>query len=300
MYTISEAADRAGVTSELLRAWERRYAIVTPRRTPAGYRLYDEPAIARVRAMRSLVDEGWTPSAAADHLRHLSDDDLPTATPPGRLEEADGVAEALVAAFVDAAARMDRAGVQAFLDDVSARGSFESVVERYVFPALRALGAAWSRGVVSVAAEHAASAAVARWLGVAYESAATSGRGQTVVIGLPPGARHELGALAFATACRRGGLNIHYLGADLPVADWVHAVRATDAEGVVIAVPTADDVAPARRVATAVRRARPVVLVVFGGRGCGAMPRGSTLQNGLAEAAVELQATLADREGVTN
>lgn len=300
MYTISEAADRAGVTSELLRAWERRYAIVTPRRTPAGYRLYDEPAIARVRAMRSLVDEGWTPSAAADHLRHLSDDDLPTATPPGRLEEADGVAEALVAAFVDAAARMDRAGVQAFLDDVSARGSFESVVERYVFPALRALGEAWSRGVVSVAAEHAASAAVARWLGVAYESAATSGRGQTVVIGLPPGARHELGALAFATAARRRALNVHYLGADLPVADWAHAVRATGANGVVIAVPTTADVAAARRVATAVRRASPDVLVVFGGPGSGAMARGSVLKTGLAEAAVDLQATLADREGVTN
>ena len=62
MYTISEAADRAGVSAELLRAWERRYEIVTPRRTAAGYRLYDEAAIGRVRAMRGLVDEGWTPS----------------------------------------------------------------------------------------------------------------------------------------------------------------------------------------------------------------------------------------------
>ena len=60
MYTISEAADRAGVSVELLRAWERRYGIVEPDRTAAGYRLYDEAAIGRVRAMRGLVDEGWT------------------------------------------------------------------------------------------------------------------------------------------------------------------------------------------------------------------------------------------------
>ena len=296
MYTISEAADRAGVTSELLRAWERRYGIVTPRRTAAGYRLYDDRAIARVRAMRSLVDEGWTPSAAADHLRGLSDDDLPTTRSHDRVEDADGVADSLVEAFVDAASRMDRAGVQAFLDDVSARGSFETVVERYVFPALRVLGDAWRRGVVSVAGEHAASAAVARWLGAAYESAAAGGSGQTVIIGLPPGARHELGALAFATACRRRGLNVHYLGADLPVADWVNAVRATEADGVVIAVPTADDLAAARRVASAVRRASPGVVVRVGGPASSGMPRGAVLKHGLAEAASELDRALTEGE----
>ncbi|HET8776289.1 MAG TPA: MerR family transcriptional regulator [Candidatus Limnocylindria bacterium] len=293
MYTISEAADRAGVTSELLRAWERRYAVVTPRRTPAGYRLYDEAAIARVRAMRSLVDDGWTPSAAAEHLRDLSDDDLPTARVPQLTETPDAVADDLTARFVDAAARMDRAAVQAFLDDVSARGSFETVAERYVFPALRALGDAWSRGIVSVAAEHAASAAVSRWLGIAYQAAAGSAEGRPVLIGLPPGARHELGALAFATAARRRGLNIHYVGADLPAADWLHAARSTGAVAVVIAVPTAEDVGAARRVATALRRAKPTPLVLFGGPASDAMPRGTILSDGPAGAALELQSRLA-------
>ncbi|MGZ8563397.1 MAG: MerR family transcriptional regulator [Candidatus Limnocylindria bacterium] len=37
----------------MLRAWERRYAIVEPMRTDSGYRLYDEAAIDRLRAMPS-------------------------------------------------------------------------------------------------------------------------------------------------------------------------------------------------------------------------------------------------------
>jgi DNA-binding transcriptional MerR regulator/methylmalonyl-CoA mutase cobalamin-binding subunit len=293
MYTISQAADRAGVTSELLRAWERRYAIVTPRRTPAGYRLYDEPAIARVRAMRALVDEGWTPSAAAEHIRDMSDADLPAAPSASRVQTAEDIAAELVERFVQAAARMDRAAVQALLDEVGARGSFEAVVERYIFPALRALGEAWSQGVVSVAAEHEASAAVGRWLGAAYQAAAaTTNRTNPVLVGLPAGARHELGTLAFAAAARRRGLNVHYLGADLPAADWVHAARTTVAGAAVIAVPTAADVTAARRVASALRRADSDLLVLFGGRGSDVMPLGAVLPLGVADAASELQSRL--------
>ena len=79
MYTIREAASRAGVTADVLRAWERRYQIVEPRRTSGGYRQYDEAAIRRVRAMRRMVEDGWTPSAAAESLRDVVDADLPEA-----------------------------------------------------------------------------------------------------------------------------------------------------------------------------------------------------------------------------
>lgn len=298
MYTIREAADRAGVSSELLRAWERRYGVVSPRRSPSGYRLYDEPAIARVRAMRAMVDDGWTPSAAAEHLRALGDDAIGTIVPrpvakDGAPDAADTTRAEMVDRFVAAAARMDHAAIQAFLDDVGARGSFEAVVDRYLFPALRALGEAWSQGIVSVAAEHEASAAVARWLGAAYQAAATDDHGDRVVlVGLPPGARHELGALAFATAARRAGLRVHFLGADLPTADWVLALEATAARAAVIGVPTGDDAAPARQVAGALHRARRDLVIRFGGAGSEAMPRASVLAHGPAEAASELRSLL--------
>src|SRR5688572_10732779 len=65
MYNIKEAAARAGVSVPVLRAWERRYGIVRPARSAGGYRQFDDATIARVRAMRDLVDRGWSPSSAA-------------------------------------------------------------------------------------------------------------------------------------------------------------------------------------------------------------------------------------------
>ena len=79
-----------------------------------------------------------------------------------------------------------------------------------------------------MAAEHAASAAVGRWIGAAYDAAGTNrSDARPIVVGLPAGARHELAALAFAVAARRAGLTVQYIGALL---DAVRELEARLAE----------------------------------------------------------------------
>lgn len=291
MYTIGEAAQRAGVTPEVLRAWERRYAVVTPRRTSSGYRLYDEVAIRRLRAMRELLDDGWKASTAAASVRDLPDDQLAIEreAAPERPQ-----ADELSRRFVAAAAAIDAAGVEQALDDMSSGASFEAAAERHLFPALHALGDAWAAGRVSVAAEHAASAAVHRRLGEAFDAAGNSrSDARPVLVGLPAGARHELGALAFAVVARRAGLPVRYLGPDLPADDWVRAVETTDAVAAVIAVPGEVDAEAARSVARRLRHRTPNLVVAFGGRGAAAFSGGDSLPAELPAAVDELRRRLA-------
>ncbi len=258
MYTIKEAAQRTGVGVPLLRAWERRYGIVTPTRTPSGYRLYDDAAIERLRAMRTLVQAGWSARQAADHVLAGG------AIPRGNVEAL--ASPGADADLVDAAARVDGADIERALDDMFAAGSFERVVERRLYPALHELGNAWERGDVDVAGEHAASAAALRRLGAAFEAAGPNAAGPPVLVGLPSGARHELPALAFATALRRAGVRTTYLGADVPVDSWLTAVRQTSARAAVIGVPTAADVGPATDAIRSLREAHPELVVAVGGR----------------------------------
>ena len=269
MYTIKQAASRTGVPVELLRAWERRYGIVSPERTAGGYRLYDEAALDRIRAMRRLVGEGWAPSvAAAAVLRG----DVPAGSEAGASTEpanepTPADASELIEAFVAAAAALDAQGIEAALDRMLAAGSFELVADRLLLPALVALGQAWADRRLGVAEEHAASHAMLRRLAAAFQAAgrpiSTSG---AVVVGLPPGCRHELAALAFSVAARRAGLPVLYLGPDLPVEDWAAAVRNVSARAAVIGAPTDGDVGRAAQVATAIREAAPGIVVAFGGR----------------------------------
>lgn len=82
--------------------------------------------------------------------------------------------------------------------------STETVIADWLLPALRALGAAWERGDVSIAGEHLASHAILRRLSAAFEAAPRSASGRRLVVGLPAGSRHELGALAFAVLAPAG------------------------------------------------------------------------------------------------
>ena len=258
MYTIKEAAQRTGVSVALLRAWERRYGIVTPTRTEAGYRLYDDTAINRLRAVRSLVSAGWSPRQAAQEVAARQAPSSTYGLPVGSDE---------ARRLVDAAARIGGTAIEQVLDDMFASGSFERVVEDRLYPALVALGDAWARGEIDVAGEHTASAAALRRLGVAFEAAGRAGAGGgAVLVGLPPGARHELPALAFATALRRAGMNATYLGPDVPVESWVTAVQRAQARVVVIGVGMAADVAGATAVIAALRDSRPDLRVAVGGR----------------------------------
>ena len=270
MYTIKEAAARTGLSVPVLRAWERRYGIVAPARTAGGYRVYDEAALGRLRSMRRLVEDGWSPNAAAAAIVSGTAPEASGEAPePAGAADNEGAdaATAQVRGLVDAAARLDSQRVEAILDEMFAAGRFERVIADRVAPALRGLGDAWDSGELPVAGEHLASHAIQRRLSAAFQAAA-SGEEWTsppILVGMPPGGHHELGGLIFATAARRSGLPVVYLGADLPIDDWVGAVERTGARAVVIgALLNADGVA-ARAVATRLRALRPGILVAFGG-----------------------------------
>jgi DNA-binding transcriptional MerR regulator len=69
---IGEVANRTEMTIAALRAWERRYGILTPARTAGGQRLYSEADVARVRFVQRLVAEGWSIPGAVARL-HAGD-----------------------------------------------------------------------------------------------------------------------------------------------------------------------------------------------------------------------------------
>ena len=257
MYTIKQAAERSGVGVSLLRAWERRYGIVAPIRASSGYRLYDDDAISRLRAMRQLVDGGWSASQAADAVIN------------GEVEltgqrDADALATQ-TDALLSAAAAYDAVALESVLDAFFSRGSYEAVIDDLVLPAVRALGSAWASGRIDIAAEHLASAMVQRRLAALFDLSGAVGAGRSVAVGLPPGARHEIGTLAFAVALRRQGVNVLYLGPDVPISSWVHVVSERALAAVVIGVAVSSDVDVADEVAAAIREVRPQLIVAVGG-----------------------------------
>ena len=291
MYTIKQAGRLTGVPEASLRAWERRYGVVVPLRNASGYRLYDEAALAAISTMRRLVDDGWSAASAAAAVRNgdvpLTPDERSGGQVAPDVEHPD--AAAYREQFVRSAAQMDTAAMEQSLDGGFALGSFEYVVDAWLFPTMEALGEGWARGEIDVAGEHAASHAVHRRLSASFDAAGSRSRGPAVVVGLPAGSHHELGALAFATAVRRTGLDVLYLGANVPVSSWETASRSHAARAAVLAVVTPEDRGVAVTVARRLMNKGAVPLVCSGGAaGDELSPGVRTLPRSIGAAAREL------------
>lgn len=289
MYTIKEASARSGVGIPLLRAWERRYGVVTPTRTSSGYRLYDEDAIARLVAMRRLIDDGWGPQQAAARIRSAAPTELrelaanALRAPDPRADAAgDAISrtedDLLVDRIVASAGRLDAQGLEAALDEAFTARRFETAWDGILLPALRRIGDGWRRGEITVASEHVTSQTIHRRLAMAFEAAGVAESDSPVLVGLAPGARHEFGALAFATAARRAGLPVLYLGPDLPVDSWVSAAAERDAPAAVVGVPRRADVEHATEVVMALRRERPEAIILLGGTHAGRVEATDTIR----------------------
>ena len=65
-YRIGAVARLTGISPDTLRIWERRYAAVSPQRSPRGGRLYSPGDVERLRLMKQLVDGGDAIGAVAN------------------------------------------------------------------------------------------------------------------------------------------------------------------------------------------------------------------------------------------
>jgi DNA-binding transcriptional MerR regulator len=235
---IGELSRRVGVSPEVLRAWERRYGVLQPRRSQSGQRLYTAADEARVRQMLGHMEGGYAPAVAARLAT------VPAAAEPPAAQPAESVPSpadlaALSADLRGALHRLDEAGAEAALDRLLAAFALDTVLRDAVLPFLADLGERWARGTITVGQEHFATAVIAGRLH-ALGRGRDAGVGPRAVLACPTDERHELGLLCFALALRGRGWRVCYLGADTPTAAIAGIADELDAELVVLGAVRAE------------------------------------------------------------
>jgi DNA-binding transcriptional MerR regulator len=205
---IGELSRRVGVNPELLRAWELRYGLLQPSRSPGGFRLYSPADEERVKRMRAFQTQGLSAAEAA----RLALDSTAAADTPAR----DGEVALNREPLAQALERFDEPAAQAAFDRALSAVSIESLLRDLVIPYLHDLGERWEAGTASVAQEHFASNFLrGRLLGLARGWG--QGGGPLAILACAPGELHDLPLIAFGLALRAHGWRIAFLGPDTPL-----------------------------------------------------------------------------------
>lgn len=226
---IGDLAERTGVSTHTLRAWEKRFGLLRPVRTSGGYRLYSPADAARVGKMQDLRDQGVAASRAAALVlleeRSTTTPEVPDTAP---------APEDIVESFVAHTLEFDDAAAHAVLDSAFCTLSVEDAIELVLLPILSRIGDGWATGDLTVAHEHFASLLVRARL-MPHTVTWSTGTGPLAVLACPAGERHDLGLVAFGVILGRAGWQVRCLGADTPWESLVATVEALRPEVVVLA-----------------------------------------------------------------
>ena len=278
IYNMKAVTQRTGIPAATLRAWERRYNALAPRRSEGNYRLYSERDVAILRWLQAQLDAGLTISRAVALLERLREQHesatLPAsdaAEPSENLEQrphSHAVAnwQPLTASLYNALVSMDEQQAAQALAEAFALYPVNDVCNLMFAPVLVAVGDAWFNGKITVVQEHFASTYLMGRLLMLFNSLRL-GQGPLILVGCAPGEQHTIGALMLALLLRRAGHNVRYLGPDVPLADLLHTIVTLRPQVVALSAGMPAAVDTVQQLPQMLRTAGADAQVIFGGRG---------------------------------
>lgn len=276
VFNTKAVARDTGVPADTFRAWERRYGMPRPQRTPGGHRLYSERDIAIIRWLRDRTNEGVNISHAVLLLTTTLDasaTDLPIGNDAAR------AIGQLIDEVVQALTNFDSRQADHILSEAFSIYPFEQVLLELVQPAMVEIGERWHRGEINVAVEHFATQFVRRKLASLLNIFENTARRATVVVGCAPGELHDLGVLLSALFLVRRGWHVIYLGPQVPLFDLLETVQSVKPTLVCLSASTMETALELIPVARGLTEAYPQVHFGYGGRAfnlnpelCNSMP----------------------------
>jgi DNA-binding transcriptional MerR regulator/methylmalonyl-CoA mutase cobalamin-binding subunit len=233
-HRIHRVAKLTGLSTHVIRAWERRYALVQPSRSANRYRTYTDDEVALLRYVKAQIDQGQSiGDLVAIGRERLAAD----ATLTARTEASETVPyEGLLAKLIGLLDPLRRESFERRLNGAVAVIPFEEALHGILLPLQTRVGQLWHDGHLNVAVEHYVTNQVRQKIFAAMGHLPVHDKGPSVVVSCPVGEFHEVGAQAAAYVCAALGCQTYYLGANMPFDQLAIFCRQIDPDVLLLSV----------------------------------------------------------------
>ncbi|HEY0868526.1 MAG TPA: MerR family transcriptional regulator [Fimbriimonas sp.] len=265
-YPIRAVAERTGLSAHTIRAWERRYGVLTPDRTGTNRRLYGEEDVERLILLRRAASQGHSIGSIA----RLSTPDLQRIVGARPEPEAPDAPRDFLAGCRSAMKAMDAAALEAELVSATTVLGVQGLLTSVVIPLIGELDRGWQEGSLSIAQEHLATAVLRTQLERTRLSLQAPPDAPRLIVTTPSGQIHELGALIVAVTASCEGWRVTYLGPNLPADEIALAAKQVKAQAVALSLVYPAENSPVSEELRRLRRELgPRTPILVGGRSAG-------------------------------
>jgi methanogenic corrinoid protein MtbC1 len=270
VFNLKVVLKETGLAADILRAWERRYDLPMPERTPGDHHLYSQHDIETIKWLMARQADGLSISRAVDlwneSIASGSDPLAGAASPSFSLAQTtpDSSLQALRDQWLDACMRFEEPRAEQTLNQAFAMYPVEVVCTDVLQRGMAEIGAKWYENSASVQQEHFASALAMRRLDSLLSAAPAPTLKGTVLVGCVADEWHAFTPLLLTLLLRRRGWNIIYLGANVPNDRFAETAQTVRTDLVILVAQTLTAAASLQLAAQTLSAQN--VRVAYGGR----------------------------------
>ena len=258
---ISAVEREAGLSKDVLRMWERRYGFPKPLRDDNGERRYSVAEVAKLRAIKRLMDVGLRPGKI---IRHSLDElnALAEGKVVARREAASPGADSEILELLSG---HDAAALQNTFANLLMRQGLQRFVLETATSLNHAVGDAWMRGDLAVFEEHLYTEQLQVALRTGINAFPRQIGTPKVLLTTFPGEQHGLGLLMVEALLVPEGAQCISLGPQTPIEDIRRAALAHQVHVVALSFSGAFPVRQAGDGLASLRRQLPPAVAIWAG-----------------------------------
>jgi len=232
-YSIKELEKLSGIKAHTIRIWEKRYKLISPKRSSTNIRSYSDSYLKKIINVAIVNNSG----VKISHIARLPASELVKLVHQHN-ESGEDIAspiDKLTMATVD----MNELGFKRVINKLEAFMSFEKIVLSVLYPFLEKIGVLWQTGEVTPAQEHFVSNLIRQKIFVAIDNLPLpNDNSHRVVLFLPENEYHEIGLLFYHYLVRKMGYVSLYLGQSVPYEDLEAVVNVHKPKYIITSIVT--------------------------------------------------------------
>ena len=219
-FTIKDLENLSGIKAHTIRIWEQRYSFLKPERSDTNIRYYSNNELKTILNISLLNKYGYKIS----HIDKMSEVEMHDKIVS--LTQIQAQQEKIVNDLIKYLVDLDLNKFEKIIDDyIKAKGIQKSIVQ-IIFPFLERIGILWVTNHINPAQEHLVTNIIRQKLIVGiYGIKQHPHPKKTALLFLPEGEYHELGLLFTSFLLKSNGVQILYLGANVPMRDMEYIAK---------------------------------------------------------------------------